>query len=132
VDFCVRQNAPRILHSVFNTNKRHATLRNSSSHSDNMRKVYQESFDGSPDSLRMALLNPLVVNGTLSQWYGVGGSSILGYSNIPTVGYAFRHLYFPNFRELTRMCLTALSLSQIISVSSKIHINKCIYLRVSF
>jgi hypothetical protein len=51
-----------------------------------MRKVYQESFDGSPDSLRMALLNPLVVNGTLSQWYGVGGSSTLGYSDIPTVG----------------------------------------------
>jgi hypothetical protein len=51
-----------------------------------MREVYLESFNGSPDSLRMALLNPLVVNGVLSPWYGVGGSSTLGYSNIPTVG----------------------------------------------
>ena len=51
-----------------------------------MRSVYLESFDGSPASLRMALLDPLVVNGKRSQWYGVGGSSTLGHSNIPTVG----------------------------------------------
>lgn len=60
---------------------------NSSVNSANMRTVYTESFDGSPDSLRMALLNPLTVNGVRSQWYGVGGSSALGYSHIPTVGY---------------------------------------------
>jgi hypothetical protein len=90
VDFCVSpQIASRSLKidSVsLNTDYRHATHSNSSSHSDNMREVYLESFNGSPDSLRMALLNPLVVNGVLSPWYGVGGSSTLGYSNIPTVG----------------------------------------------
>jgi hypothetical protein len=62
------------------------TFANSSHASDNMRSVYLESFDGSPDFLRMALLDPRVVNGKRSQWYGVGGSSTLGHSNIPTVG----------------------------------------------
>jgi len=62
------------------------TFANSSAHSDEIRSVYLESFEGSPDSLRMALLNPLIVNGVLSNWYGVGGSSTLGYSDIPTLG----------------------------------------------
>jgi len=61
-------------------------FRNCSIHSSDIRSIYLESFNGSPDSLRMALLNPLIVNGVLSNWYGVGGSSTLGYSNIPTIG----------------------------------------------
>lgn len=66
--------------------KTNVFLSNSSNASSVLRQTYIDSFDGSPDSLRMALLNPLVVDGVRSQWYGVGGSSTLGYSKIPTVG----------------------------------------------
>lgn len=34
----------------------------------------------------MAMVAPQVVNDVKSQWYGAGGSSVLGYSNIPTIG----------------------------------------------
>ncbi|KAK4495092.1 hypothetical protein PRZ48_013419 [Zasmidium cellare] len=62
------------------------TNANASSKSAEFRQIYLDAFNGTPDYLRMALLEPLVVNGELSKWYGVGGSSTLGYSDIPTVG----------------------------------------------
>ncbi|KAJ7066460.1 hypothetical protein C8F01DRAFT_702812 [Mycena amicta] len=62
------------------------TMVNSSSASDHLHELYLDAFDGTPDQLRMAMVSPQIVNGVKSQWYGAGGSSILGYSNIPTVG----------------------------------------------
>ncbi|KAJ7625470.1 hypothetical protein FB45DRAFT_750518, partial [Roridomyces roridus] len=59
---------------------------NASDASSQMRQLYQDAFEGTPDSLRMAMVSPQTVNGTLLTWYGAGGSSTLGYSNIPTVG----------------------------------------------
>ncbi|KAJ6514987.1 hypothetical protein C8R47DRAFT_961822 [Mycena vitilis] len=62
------------------------TSRNSSSASDQLHGLYLDAFEGTPDTLRMAMVSPQVVNNVTSQWYGAGGSSILGYSNIPTIG----------------------------------------------
>ncbi|KAH7025123.1 uncharacterized protein B0I36DRAFT_274844 [Microdochium trichocladiopsis] len=62
------------------------TFANGSSESDAMRSTYLEAFEGSPDYLRMALLQPLRVNGVRSKWYGVGGASKWGYSDVPSVG----------------------------------------------
>ncbi|KAJ6518945.1 hypothetical protein C8R45DRAFT_807955, partial [Mycena sanguinolenta] len=59
---------------------------NSSSASDQLHQLYLDAFEGTPDTLRMAMVSPQVVNGVRSQWYGAGGSSVLGYSNIPTIG----------------------------------------------
>ncbi|KAF7370477.1 Elongation factor 2 [Mycena sanguinolenta] len=62
------------------------TMVNSSSASDQLHQLYLDAFEGTPDTLRMAMVSPQVVNGKRSQWYGAGGSSVLGYSNIPTIG----------------------------------------------
>ncbi|KAF7308364.1 hypothetical protein HMN09_00685000 [Mycena chlorophos] len=62
------------------------TMVNSSSASDDLHQLYLNAFEGTPDELRMAMVSPQTVNGVLSNWYGAGGSSILGYSDIPTVG----------------------------------------------
>ncbi|KAF8829774.1 hypothetical protein HHX47_DHR2000048 [Lentinula edodes] len=62
------------------------TMANDSSASDFLHELYIDAFNGTSDSLRMAMVSPQVVDGTKSTWYGAGGSSILGYSNIPTVG----------------------------------------------
>ncbi|KAJ7696508.1 hypothetical protein B0H17DRAFT_929184 [Mycena rosella] len=59
---------------------------NSSSASDMLHELYINAFEGTPETLRMAMVSPQVVEGVISQWYGAGGSSTLGYSNIPTVG----------------------------------------------
>ncbi|KAF8231530.1 hypothetical protein L208DRAFT_1276713 [Tricholoma matsutake] len=59
---------------------------NDSSASNLLHSLYFESFVDTPDSLRMALLAPQTVNGTVYQWYGAGGSSTLGGSKIPTIG----------------------------------------------
>ncbi|KAJ4497607.1 hypothetical protein C8R41DRAFT_759288 [Lentinula lateritia] len=61
-------------------------MANDSSASDFLHELYIDAFNGTSDSLRMAMVSPQVVDGTKSTWYGAGGSSILGYSNIPTVG----------------------------------------------
>ncbi|KAJ3865735.1 hypothetical protein EV359DRAFT_38130 [Lentinula novae-zelandiae] len=61
-------------------------MANDSSASDFLHELYIDAFNGTLDSLRMAMVSPQVVDGTKSTWYGAGGSSILGYSNIPTVG----------------------------------------------
>ncbi|KAJ7043761.1 hypothetical protein C8F04DRAFT_943998 [Mycena alexandri] len=60
--------------------------RNSSSASQELHELYLDAFEGTPDTLRMAMVSPQVVDGVRSSWYGAGGSSTLGYSNIPTVG----------------------------------------------
>lgn len=62
------------------------TMANDSSASNLLHSLYFESFVDTPDSLRMALLAPQTVNGTVYQWYGAGGSSTLGGSKIPTIG----------------------------------------------
>ncbi|KAJ7759143.1 hypothetical protein B0H16DRAFT_1313451 [Mycena metata] len=59
---------------------------NASSASTLLHELYLDAFEGTPDTLRMALISPQIVDGVLSSWYGAGGSSTLGYSNIPTVG----------------------------------------------
>ncbi|KAJ7504245.1 hypothetical protein B0H11DRAFT_1710049 [Mycena galericulata] len=60
--------------------------RNSSSASSTLHDLYTAAFEGTPDTLRMAMVSPQTVNGVLSMWYGAGGSSVLGYSDIPTIG----------------------------------------------
>ncbi|KAJ7255456.1 hypothetical protein B0H12DRAFT_1113500 [Mycena haematopus] len=62
------------------------TMVNSSSASDQLHQLYLDAFEGTPDTLRMAMVSPQVVNGVQSMWYGAGGSSTLGYSKIPTIG----------------------------------------------
>ncbi|KAH8899003.1 hypothetical protein GQ53DRAFT_878308 [Thozetella sp. PMI_491] len=62
------------------------TFANDSSLSTPLRDAYLGAFDGTPDRLRVPLLDPLVVNGVRSSWSGVGGSSTLGWSQIPTLG----------------------------------------------
>lgn len=89
MDFCVSSSDAEKIFQPSTLIDSLIKCRNSSAHSDEIRSVYLESFEGSPDSLRMALLNPLIVNGVLSNWYGVGGSSTLGYSDIPTLGYGY-------------------------------------------
>jgi hypothetical protein len=59
---------------------------NSSSASDVLHELYLDAFEGTPDTLRMAMVSPEIVNGVKSMWYGAGGSSTLGYSQIPTIG----------------------------------------------
>ncbi|THU81057.1 hypothetical protein K435DRAFT_694337, partial [Dendrothele bispora CBS 962.96] len=59
---------------------------NDSSESNLLHRLYIESFNGTEDKLRMALLAPQLVDGERAMWYGAGGSSVLGYSNIPTIG----------------------------------------------
>lgn len=82
VDECVSSKAIQAFAARLNR----TIFRNASSKSAVLRQIYLDAFDGTPDYLRMALLDPLVVNGNRSKWYGVGGSSTLGYSDIPTVG----------------------------------------------
>ncbi|KAK7053833.1 hypothetical protein R3P38DRAFT_2852415 [Favolaschia claudopus] len=62
------------------------TMANESKASDELHQLYLSAFAGTPDTLRMALIAPLRLNGTRSMWYGVGGASELGHSNIPTIG----------------------------------------------
>nr|GAT49925.1 predicted protein [Mycena chlorophos] len=62
------------------------TMANESKASGSLHDSYLNAFDGTPSSLRMALLAPEYVNGTRSPWYGVGGSAVLGRSSIPTIG----------------------------------------------
>ena len=62
------------------------TFANSSAASSEYRQAYLDAFQETPGYLRMALLDPLTTNGRRSAWYGVGGASTLGYSDIPTVG----------------------------------------------
>ncbi|KAJ7781949.1 hypothetical protein DFH07DRAFT_1017828 [Mycena maculata] len=66
------------------------TMVNSSSASDMLHELYIDAFEGTPETLRMAMVSPQAVDidnvTSTSMWYGVGGSSTLGYSNIPTVG----------------------------------------------
>jgi hypothetical protein len=62
------------------------TMGNASSASNLLHQLYFEAFNGTSDDLRMAMVSPLTVDGLKSKWYGVGGSSELGASNIPTIG----------------------------------------------
>ncbi|KAF5376008.1 hypothetical protein D9757_008816 [Collybiopsis confluens] len=62
------------------------TMANSSAPSDLLHQMYIDAFNGTSDDLRMAMISPQVVNGKKAMWYGAGGSSILGYSQIPTIG----------------------------------------------
>ncbi|KAE9404288.1 hypothetical protein BT96DRAFT_917029 [Gymnopus androsaceus JB14] len=64
------------------------TMANDSSASSLLHQLYFDAFNGTSESLRMAMISPIgrSVNGVASKWYGVGGSSELGESNIPTVG----------------------------------------------
>ncbi|KAF5376007.1 hypothetical protein D9757_008815 [Collybiopsis confluens] len=62
------------------------TMANGSSASDILHQLYINAFNDTSDDLRMALLSPQIVNNQTSMWYGAGGSSILGYSDIPTIG----------------------------------------------
>ncbi|KAJ7491995.1 hypothetical protein FB451DRAFT_1216566 [Mycena latifolia] len=62
------------------------TMVNSSSASNMLHEMYLDAFEGTPETLRMAMVSPQIVNGVKSMWYGAGGSSTLGYSNIPTIG----------------------------------------------
>ncbi|CAK5282383.1 unnamed protein product [Mycena citricolor] len=62
------------------------TMANASHASDFLHQSYLDAFDGTPDSLRMAMVSPGRLNGSRSMWYGVGGSGTLGRSNIPTIG----------------------------------------------
>ncbi|KAJ7190211.1 hypothetical protein GGX14DRAFT_382437, partial [Mycena pura] len=71
---------------------------NESKASGGLHESYLNAFEGTPDSLRMALVAPGHLNGSRSMWYvsgyrlsntsryGVGGSATLGRSSIPTVG----------------------------------------------
>ncbi|KAF8978894.1 hypothetical protein BDQ17DRAFT_1251286, partial [Cyathus striatus] len=59
---------------------------NDSSASDTLHQLYLNAFEGTPDSLRMALLSPETVDGVRSKWYGAGGSSTMGRSKLPTIG----------------------------------------------
>ncbi|KIK58659.1 hypothetical protein GYMLUDRAFT_170794 [Collybiopsis luxurians FD-317 M1] len=60
--------------------------RNDSSASNLLHELYINAFNGTSDDLRMAMVSPQVVDGKKAMWYGAGGSSVLGYSNIPTIG----------------------------------------------
>ncbi|KAJ6498296.1 hypothetical protein DFH09DRAFT_1252181 [Mycena vulgaris] len=51
-----------------------------------LHELYIDAFEGTPETLRMAMVTPQVVDGVTSMWYGAGGSSTLGHSNIPTIG----------------------------------------------
>ncbi|KAJ7123151.1 hypothetical protein C8R44DRAFT_876333 [Mycena epipterygia] len=62
------------------------TMANASQASDVLHELYLDAFEGTPDSLRMALVAPGRLNGSRSMWYGVGGSATLGRSNLPTIG----------------------------------------------
>ncbi|KAJ7091535.1 hypothetical protein B0H15DRAFT_241368 [Mycena belliarum] len=62
------------------------TMVNSSGPSTQLHELYLDALEGTPETLRMAMVSPQIVNGVKSQWYGAGGSSTLGYSNIPTIG----------------------------------------------
>ncbi|KAJ7281364.1 hypothetical protein C8J57DRAFT_1057054, partial [Mycena rebaudengoi] len=59
---------------------------NSSTASNMLHELYINAFEGTPETLRMAMVTPNTVDGVTSQWYGAGGSSTLGHSNIPTIG----------------------------------------------
>ncbi|PBL03132.1 hypothetical protein ARMGADRAFT_4233 [Armillaria gallica] len=62
------------------------TMANSSSRSKLLRDAYLHSFEGVDEEIRMALLYPARVNGVRSKWYGAGGSSTMGRSQLPTLG----------------------------------------------
>ncbi len=59
---------------------------NDSMESDMLHQLYFDAFEGTSDSLRMATVSPQIVDGQKANWYGAGGSSILGASHIPTIG----------------------------------------------
>lgn len=48
-----------------------AAYSNDSAASNLLRSLYLESFQNTPDSLRMALLSPQTVNGVRYQWSGL-------------------------------------------------------------
>ncbi|KAF9446851.1 hypothetical protein P691DRAFT_672671, partial [Macrolepiota fuliginosa MF-IS2] len=60
--------------------------RNDQNHSDLLHQLYTEAFEGTSEQLRMALLAPQVIGNMTYQWYGAGGSSVLGRSDLPTIG----------------------------------------------
>ncbi|KAJ7140324.1 hypothetical protein C8R43DRAFT_1018337 [Mycena crocata] len=62
------------------------TMANSSSASNMLHELYMDAFKDTPETLRMAMVSPQPDNGAKAQWFGAGGSSILGHSNIPTIG----------------------------------------------
>ncbi|RDB28329.1 hypothetical protein Hypma_001521 [Hypsizygus marmoreus] len=62
------------------------TMGNDSAASALLHQLYLEAFEGTPEDVRMALLAPQTVGGVRSKWYGAGGSSVLGRSNLPTIG----------------------------------------------
>ncbi|KAF7331548.1 hypothetical protein MKEN_00033900 [Mycena kentingensis (nom. inval.)] len=62
------------------------TMANESKPSGPLHQSYLNSFDGTPDDIRMALIAPGHLNGSRSMWYGVGGSGIMGRSDLPTIG----------------------------------------------
>lgn len=45
------------------------TMANDSSASDFLHELYIDAFNGTLDSLRMAMVSPQVVDGTKSTWY---------------------------------------------------------------
>ncbi|KAJ7663031.1 hypothetical protein B0H17DRAFT_952805, partial [Mycena rosella] len=59
---------------------------NASQPSGVLHQLYLDAFVGTPESLRMALIAPQRLNGSRSEWYGVGGSATLGRSSLPTIG----------------------------------------------
>ncbi|KAJ7917551.1 hypothetical protein B0H13DRAFT_324877 [Mycena leptocephala] len=54
------------------------TMVNSSSASDQLHELYLDAFEGTPDTLRMAMIAPQVVNGVKSMWYGRVEAAPLG------------------------------------------------------
>ncbi|KAL0071162.1 translation elongation factor 2 [Marasmius tenuissimus] len=62
------------------------TMTNDTNHSDVVQKLYLESFEGTSDLLRMALLAAQRVKRKLAKWFGVGGIAQIGHSKIPALG----------------------------------------------
>ncbi|KAL0581659.1 translation elongation factor 2 [Marasmius crinis-equi] len=62
------------------------SMANDTNHSDLLQQIYVESFEGTSDHLRMALLATQRINGVLAKWFGVGGIAQFGHSEVPTIG----------------------------------------------
>jgi len=63
------------------------TYANGSSKSDFIRQAYLQSYDDTPDYMRMPLITANVVDGkVIGHWPGLGGASTIGFSGIPTIG----------------------------------------------
>jgi len=82
------------------------TMGNETANSELLHEKYFDAFEGTSDDLRMAMVVPQEVNGTLSKWYGAGGSGTLSKSGIPTIGCVFKLFFL--------LCLLMMYISRII------------------